>query len=304
MAAPGHGQTMRWQHVLLGIVTTAIWGFNFVVLKVALVDVPPILLTALRFIFACLPVLFLAKPKGMSWRAMLIVGLTTFLGQYVFLFIAMKLGMPAGLSSVTLQLQVFVTILFSIVLLGERPTLRQYAGGGLALMGLATIAATVGQGTSIPMIAMVFIILSAVTWAYGNFTIRQAGPDAQFGTLAGVCWASLVPILPALALSLTFEGPEQIGYALTHMRPITMAAIAFTVVLSTWFGFAIWGKLLSSYPAGKAAPFALLVPVFGGISSWAVLEETLTPLRLVGSLMIFAGLAVILLPAHLFRVKT
>ncbi|MGL4405829.1 MAG: EamA family transporter, partial [Notoacmeibacter sp.] len=287
---------MRWQHIVLGVITTAIWGFNFVVLKIALVDVPPILLTALRFIFACLPVLFLPKPKGITWQALTIVGLTTFLGQYVFLFVAMKLGMPAGLSSVTLQLQVFVTIVFSIIFLGERPTVKQYTGGALALAGLATIAATVGQGTTIPFVAMIFIVLSASTWAFGNFTVRKAGPDAGFGTVAGVCWASLVPVIPALALSLIFEGPEQIAYSLTHMRPITVTAIAFTVILSTWFGFAIWGKLLASYPAGTAAPFALLVPVFGGLSAWLMLGETLSPIRLIGSLMIFAGLAVILLP--------
>ena len=182
---------MRWQHVVLGVLVMAIWGFNFVVLKVALVGVPPLLLTAVRFILSCLPVLFLARPKGMSWRVLLIVGLTSFLGQYVFLFVAMARGMPAGLSSVTLQLQVFVTILLSIVLLGERPKLKQYVGGAVAFAGLATIAATVGQGSSIPVIAMVFIVLSACIWACGNFTMKQAGPSAGFGTLAGICWASL-----------------------------------------------------------------------------------------------------------------
>ncbi len=120
---------MRPIHILLGIITTAIWGFNFVVLKVALEDIPPLLLTALRFIFSCLPVLFLPKPKGMRPKHLIIVGLTAFLGQYIFLFVAMKLGMPAGLSSVTLQLQVFITILLSIVLLKERPKRQQVLGG-------------------------------------------------------------------------------------------------------------------------------------------------------------------------------
>jgi O-acetylserine/cysteine efflux transporter len=289
---------MRWQHVALGVLITAIWGFNFVVLKVALVGVPPILLTAIRFIFSCLPVLFLPRPKGMRWRDLLIVGFTSFLGQYIFLFVAMAKGMPAGLSSVTLQLQVFVTILFSVVFLGERPKLQQYLGAALALAGLGTIASTVGAGSTIPVIAMVFIVLSACTWAYGNFTVRKAGPDAGFGTLACVCWMSLVPPLPALAISFAFEGPDRMVDAITHMQPITMAAIAYTVVLSTWAGFAVWGYLLSTYPAGKAAPFALLVPVFGGLSSYLVLGETLSPMRLVGSLMIFAGLGIILLPWH------
>ena len=287
---------MRPLHIVLGLVTVAIWGFNFVVLKVALVDIPPMLLTALRFLFACLPALFLPRPQGMQLRHMIIVGLTAFLGQYIFLFAAMKLGMPAGLSSVTLQLQVFVTILLSIVLLRERPTAQQALGGAVALAGLGAIAATVGQGSAIPAISMLFIVLAASTWAVGNFTVKLAGPDAGFGTLSGVAWASLVPILPAFALSYVFEGPEQWAHSWHIVRPISIAALAFTVVLSTWLGFAVWGKLLSTYSASVAAPFALLVPVFGGLSAYFILGETLTPQRMAGSLMIFAGLAIILLP--------
>jgi O-acetylserine/cysteine efflux transporter len=296
---------MRPLHVLLGLVTVAIWGFNFVVLKVALVDIPPLLLTALRFLFACLPVLFLPRPQAMQTKHMVAVGLTAFLGQYVFLFVAMKLGMPAGLSSVTLQLQVFVTILLSIVFLRERPRTQHITGAAVALAGLGTIASTVGQGSNIPAIAMLFIVLAAVTWAVGNFTVKLAGPAAGFGTLSGVAWVSLVPILPAFALSYAFEGPEQWLHMAQVIRPISIAALAFTVVLSTWFGFAIWGKLLSTYTSSIAAPFALLVPVFGGLSAYLILGETLTPQRMLGSLMIFVGLAIILLPWNLvFNRKT
>lgn len=287
---------MRLQHFVLGLLVTLIWGFNFVVLKVALVGVPPLLLTAIRFALSCIPVLFLPRPKGMTRKALVIVGLTSFLGQYVFLFVAMANGMPAGLASVTLQLQVFVTILFSILLLGERPNLKQYLGGAVALAGLATIATTVGRGNSIPVMAMVFIVIAACTWAYGNFTIKKSGPDAGFGTLAGVSWASLVPPIPALALSLTFEGPVRIHDAFVNVQPITIAALAYTVLFSTWLGFIVWGKLLSNYPANTAAPFALLVPVFGGLSSYFLLGERLTPLQLVGAALIFIGLAIILLP--------
>ncbi len=296
---------MRPIHILLGILTAAIWGFNFVVLKVALVDIPPLLLTALRFLFACLPVLFLAKPQGMQFKHMIVVGLTAFLGQYIFLFVAMKLGMPAGLSSVTLQLQVFVTILLSVILLKERPKTQQILGGAVALAGLATIASTVGQGSSIPAMAMIFIVLAATTWAVGNFTVKLAGPSAGFGTLSGVAWASLVPIVPALALSDIFEGPAQWLHSWETVRPISLLALAFTVVFSTWLGFAIWGKLLSTYTASVAAPFALLVPVFGGLSAYLILGETLTPLRMVGSMLIFVGLAIILLPwSRLVKLKT
>jgi O-acetylserine/cysteine efflux transporter len=296
---------MRPLHMALGVLTAAIWGFNFVVLKVALEDIPPFLLTALRFLFTALPVVILAKPLGMSVRSMVIVGLCTFLGQYAFLFVAMRLGMPPGLSSVTLQLQVFITILLSALLTGERPTTKRWIGGALALAGLGTIAATVGQGTTIPMLALVFIICSASIWAFGNVEMKRAGPDAKFGTLTGIAWANVAAVIPAFGLSLFFEGPEQIMQSLTNLRPITYAAVAFVVVCSSWFGFSIWGKLLATYPASVAAPFALLVPVFGGLSSWLILGETPTPLRLLGSAMIIGGLAINLLPVErLFATAT
>ena len=82
---------------------------------------------------------------------------------------------------------------------------------------------------------------------------------------------------------------------------VTIAAIAYTVILSTWVGFAVWGRLLATYPAGTAAPLALLIPVFGGVSGYLVLGETLTALRLAGSLLIFLGLAIILLPWQRLR---
>jgi O-acetylserine/cysteine efflux transporter len=284
---------MKPYHIALGILTAAIWGFNFVVLKVALRDVPPILLTAVRFSLACLPVLFLARPAGMTAKSTVIVGLCTFLGQYVFLFVAMALGMPAGLSAVTLQLQVFVTILMAALVLGERPSMQQWIGGAIALAGLGLIAATVGQGTSIPALAMVFIVASASIWAVGNVAVKMAGPGAGFGSLAGVAWASLVPIVPALFLSFVFEGPERIAAAWTNLTLLTVAAVLFVVVFSTWAAFAMWGMLLSTYSASAAAPFALLVPVFGFLSGYLVLGEAISLQQLIGALLIVLGLVVI-----------
>jgi O-acetylserine/cysteine efflux transporter len=287
---------MKPFHIFLGIVAAAIWGFNFVVLKVALADLPPILLTALRFLLSCIPILFLAKPKGMRWVQLVAFGLTTFLGQYVFLFIAMQQGMPAGLSSITMQLQVFITILLSVAFLGERLDVRQIIGVSLAFIGLCTIATTVGEGTSIPLLAMLFIVLAATSWAFGNMIVKQAGSAAGFATLAGVAWASLPAIVPAFVLSYAFEGPERWLASWHNLHILTIGAVAYLVVLSTWFCFSIWSMLLSRYPAGTAAPFALLVPVFGMLSGYVMLDEVPTSPRLLGAAMIFTGLVIILLP--------
>ena len=289
------------KHVALAIVVAALWGFNFVVIKVALVDLPPIFLTAIRFALAALPVFMFPRPVGMTWSRLIGVGLTMFCGQFILLFLALANGMPAGLASVTLQAQVFITILLATVVLREWPTPRQVAGGLLCLVGMGFIAATAGAGTGIPITAMVFMAASATAWAIGNVLVKTAGPGAGFGTLAGISWISLVPIVPALLLSLALEGQELIIQSITHVHWLPLLAVAYIVAVSTWFGYGVWGRMLSLYPAAIIAPFMLLVPIFGTLSAWIALGERLTPMRLAGSALIVTGLAVIIFPAAMLR---
>lgn len=289
---------MKPAHIALGILITLLWGINFVVIKLALDGAPPLLLTAERFAFAALPALVLPRPAGLAWPRLLGVGLAMFLGQYVFLFTAMAHGMPPGLASVTLQIQAFMTMLLAAATLGERPGPRQIAGAALALAGLAAIASTAGAGSDIPLAAIVLIVLSAASWAVGNVLLKGAGAQAGVGTLAGVAWLSLTPPLPALALSLIFEGPARIEASLAATGPLALGAMVYIVVVSTWFGFGVWGRLMGLYPAGVDAPFTLLVPGFGALSAWLILGERFGAIRLLGALLIVAGLAAIALPSR------
>ena len=78
---------------------------------------------------------------------------------------------------------------------------------------------------------------------------------------------------PLLGLSLSFEGPHEIGHALGAVDLGGLAALAYTVGPSTLFGFAAWSGLLRRYPAAVVAPFTLLVPVFGIAAAALTLGE-------------------------------
>ena len=69
-------------------------------------------LTALRFLIAATPVLFVPRP-AISWRLLVLTGLTLFAGQFLLLFLAFRHGMPPGLASVTQQTHVFLTVLLA-----------------------------------------------------------------------------------------------------------------------------------------------------------------------------------------------
>src|SRR5947208_540934 len=106
---------MRPRHILVA----ALWGFNFVVIQLGLGSIPPLLLVALRFTVAAVPVLFLPKPN-LPWPRLIWIGMVWFAGQFVLLFTGMKVGMPAGLASVCMQVQAFFTILLAGFVLGEK----------------------------------------------------------------------------------------------------------------------------------------------------------------------------------------
>jgi O-acetylserine/cysteine efflux transporter len=281
---------MPLKQIALAVLVTAIWGFNFVVIRLGIGTVPPLLLATLRFVVAATPALFLPRPNVPASK-MLAIGMTWFVGQFAFLFPAMKLGMPPGLASVTLQSQAFATILIAAVALGERPRPRQIAGALVAAVGLIVIASTVDADFT--WIGLGLTLAGATSWAIGNVLLRALGKVDMF---ALVIWLCLVPILPLFALSLAIEGWPAIAQAMTHLSPASIASVLYLAFPTTIFGFGVWAFLLNRYPASTVAPFSLLVPLFGASSAYVVLGEQTSARRLAGMALIVFGLAVIVLP--------
>ena len=104
----------------LTLVVVTLWGFSFVPIKVGLNEIPPFAFVAVRFFFAAVPLVFFIKPPRMPLRYVVAYGFTIGFCQFGLLFLGMKLGMPAGLSSLVIQLQVFFTIGLAVMLDGDR----------------------------------------------------------------------------------------------------------------------------------------------------------------------------------------
>lgn len=282
---------MKPKHLLLALAVTALWGGNFVVIRIGLDSFPPLLLAALRFVLAALPVLFLPRPD-ISWPRMIALGLAWFVGQFSLLFLGMAAGMPPGLASVVLQSQAFFTVIVAALALKERPSRRQGLGSLVALSGLALIGATAGTG-GVTVLGFAMLLAAALCWSFGNILMRGAG---RADMLPLIAWLSLVPIAPLFGMSYVFEGPERIAFALTHLNAAGVGSVLYLTVCATVIGYGGWGKLLKIYPASTVAPFSLLIPVFGIACAWIVMGETFGSLRLAGMALILAGLAVVVLP--------
>ncbi|WP_425473012.1 EamA family transporter [Streptomyces botrytidirepellens] len=290
---------MRPAHIGLAVLVTALWGVNFVVIEVGLDHMPPLLFCALRFLVAAVPAIFLVGPPRVPWRWILGVGLALGVAKFGLLFIGMHQGMPAGLSSLVLQVQAVFTALFAAAVLGERPGRRRLFGMAVALGGIAVAA--VDEGTSGPLIGFVLVIAAAAFWGVSNVLTRKAAPPDP---LSFMVWVSLVPVLPLLGLSLVFEGAAPGLHALATLDWAGGGAIVYVAWVSTVLGFGLWNFLLRTYDASAVAPFSLLVPVFGMSSAALVLGEGISPLRWLAAALLVGGVALTSLPSvRLLRLR-
>ncbi len=277
---------MRPRHALLALLVVTIWGFNFVVIEIGLQGLPPLLFTSLRFFFAAIPLVFFVSRPATDWRLLVGWGLAQFAVQFALLFVGMKLGMPAGLSSLVIQLQAFFTIGLAWWLMGEHARPMQLLGAGIALAGMGIVAWHLDTpGT---LVGLLLVIGAAMSWATANILTKRIGAVEP---LALVAWGSLVAVPPLLLVSAVVEGPHAMLAAVQAMNLKSWLTVLFQSYPNTLLGFGVWSMLMRRYPAAQVAPFSLLVPVAGMVSAALVLHEALEPWKIMAGLLVLGGLA-------------
>lgn len=281
---------MRPVDLGLALLVVLVWGVNFAVIKTGVADVPPLFLGALRFMLAAIPAVFLLRPPKLPLRLYLVYGMTISVGQFAFLFTAIHLGMPTGLASLVLQSQAFFTMVFAALWLKESWRANQLAGLLLAGIGLMLIGSS--HGVSMPLVGFMLTLAAASMWALGNIVTRAVSRHGPINQLAFVVWASLVPPIPFLVLSAWIEGPAAMAQAISDFSLRSFGAVAYLAWAATLFGYGLWTRLLSRYPANQVAPFSLLVPIVGLTTGWVVFAEALRPVHLAGGALLMLGLAV------------
>jgi O-acetylserine/cysteine efflux transporter len=280
---------MTARDMALAALTSVLWGLAFVATKLALESFTAPQLTALRFLLACLPVLLLPRPQ-VSWPMLILIGMTLFTGQFLLLFFAFEHGMPPGLASVTQQLHAFFTVILAAIFLADRPTSRQTTGMAVAFAGLGLIGATIGGDVSVAGLALA--LGAAASWAIGNVLVKRIG---RIPMLSLMVWLSLVPPLPALLVS-HLSGDPTLVASIAAASWTSLGAAVYLGTVATLAGYSLWNGLLSRNPSAAVAPFALLAPCVGVISSALVFGERFTPLRASGMALILAGLAIVVVP--------
>ncbi len=278
---------MPLNHLLITLVLVIIWGLNFVIIQVALQEIPPILLTFLRFFFAAFPLVFFLKPPKTSWKLLFSYALTLIVLDFCFLFTGMYIGVSAGIASLTLQTQVFFTAILAVVFLKEKMSKAQILGASIAFVGVAYVG--FNTGGDVNFMGLLLVELAALSWAAGNLVSKKIG---RVDMLSLVTWGSLISLPFLLALSFLLESHLWSVETLLHLSWKSIGALAYLVYPVTLFGFAMWSWLLSRHPATVVAPFTLLIPIVGFSSSALLLGESLPIWKLIAGVLVIVGLLI------------
>lgn len=278
----------------MAFVIAAIWGFNFVVIKVGVAGVPPLLLASLRFLFCVFPAIIWVRKPAASWKSLAAYGLFLGVVEFGFLFTAIKLGAPAGLSSLILQAQAFFTALLAGLVLKERIRINSVvgmvvSGAGLVLIALSQAEAPGPGAAGLTPSLFLMLMAAALGWAAANVIARTMPSSSGLSVMV---WSSLFSPLPLVLLSFMVEGPASMARAFRDLTWLSVGALAYLVVMSTLIGYGMWNRLIMRHGAGRIAPFSLLVPIFGIASAAIFLGERFTVLDSAAALLISGGLAI------------
>ncbi|MGM8851566.1 DMT family transporter [Salinicola halophyticus] len=275
---------MPLKHLLIGLGIIAIWAFNIIVIKVGIEDLPPLLVTVLRFMLVAVLVVPFTRisRRQLPWILVLAV---TFGGlHFPLLFLGLQRS-EAGTGALLVQMGTPFATLLAAIFLKEKLGSRRIVGLILAFGGVVVLAG----GPSLPPPASTALLLaSAFFWAVSTMIIKLAPPIAPL-TLTG--WISLFAI-PLVALgSWLFEDHQ--WQAIQQAGWAGWGAVVYTAVMSSIAAYGLWYWLLQKHPVSRVVPLTLLMPVFAVILGVWLLGDPLGFNKLAGGAMVIAGLAVI-----------
>jgi len=282
---------VTFKDTCLALVIIVVWGLNFVVIAIGLDGVPPLLMGGLRFLLvAMIGCWFVARPKvPLKW--FIAYGLSLSFAQFALLFVAMAVGMPAGLASLVLQSQVLFTLIFAFWVLKEQISVSQIVAICIAGVGLLVIGMAKGD-ESMTMMGFAMTILAASCWAVGNLVTKTISKLGYKADVSLVIWSALFSCVPFFLLSFVVEGPDLILQSLQSFSVASFLSLLYLALVATIIGYSLWSYLLSRYQAGQVAPLTLGVPLIGLISASVFLDEHLSHQQFLGIGIVMLGLMI------------
>ena len=271
----------------IGIAIMCLWGFNFSVIKLGVTNLDPLVLTALRFFFAAVPLIFFIKKPAVKWRYLIAYGLTFGVGVWGLATWSIDAGLSAGITSLLLNLSVISSLLFGRIFLSERITLAKGLGAVFSMAGLFLIVLV--EGGSISWLGLLLILSASVFWSINGLLLKWANTTSVF---AFNIWSMAFAPIPLLLLAWLTHGSQVFTGLENNFNLPALFSVLFQAYPTTLLGYWVWNKLIIKYSLSTVAPLTLLVPIFGLLGGFIFYDETVASSQIVAAILIIFGLFV------------
>ena len=278
--------------ILCGLGAASIWGGMYVVSKVVLDIIPPFTLVSLRLLLGALTLAIVLGIRGFpkitrkQFRQAVGVG---FVGCGVSLslqFLGTKLSTAANGSLVTSATPAFVLI-FAWILLKEKITSLRLIALLLATLGVVAVIDPRSAQLNPDLFAGNLLLLgAALTWALYSVLVRKATQALD------VLPFSLIAFLGGLLISIPAGARELETIGVGEISLGVVGGVLFLGVISTALAMVLWNTAFAYLDASLASLTFFAQPVVGTLLGWLFLGEEITPLFLVGGMLIGVGLVI------------
>jgi len=276
--------------MLSGIAAASIWGGMYVVSKIVLEVIPPFTLLTYRLLLGILTlgIVILLKGKtrvnGKQFWQILGVGFVGYGISLGFQFTGTKLSTASNGALVTSATPVFV-IFFAWILLREKITLKLLFALLISTMGvLAVIDPRNAEISPSLFWGNLSLLAAALTWALYSVLVRKVTRSNDVLTV------SLITFIGGLPLTIPASLWESVSIGIGTVTLGVIGGVLFIGVISTALAMFLWNYAFATLDAGVASLTFFAQPLVGTLLGWAFLREQITPLFMLGGLMIGVGL--------------
>lgn len=278
--------------LVAGLTAASIWGGMYVVSKVVLEVIPPFSLLVLRLILGALvlgAVVAYRRKTGFTRRQFIdsfLVGIVGYGISLGFQFVGTKLSTASNGALVTSATPAFV-LLFAPYLLKERTSLRGLTALFISSIGvLAVIDPRTADFSSSLFMGNLSLLAAALTWALYSVLVRKVTRSADLLTASAVMLTGGIPSSVILGLI------EVNSHGIGEITAGIIWGILFLGIVSTALAMFLWNYAFAHLPASVASLTFFAQPVVGTLLGWFFLHEEITPLFLVGGVLIGIGLII------------
>ncbi len=283
--------------LLCGLGAASIWGGMYVVSKVVLEVIPPFALLTLRLVLGFLSLITViwlrnlklsrsvAPPRSQFWQSFL-VGVMGYGISLGFQFTGTKLSTASNGALITSATPAFV-LLFTFFLLREKITGRQVFALIVSTIGVLAVIDPRTAELSPPLfLGNVLLSFAGFTWALYSVLVRKIASNLDLLT------SSAVMLLGGIPSSLPLGLAETISQGIGEITIGIIGGILFLGIISTAVAMFLWNYAFAQLPATLASLTFFAQPVVGTLLGWLFLGEEITPLFLLGGMLIGIGILI------------